>query len=485
MDSIQELVFFFGRLHVLLLHLPIGILLLAVVLEILSRRDRFSYLQSAVGFVWAAGALCAVGTAVLGYMHSTEGGFAGATLGAHRLAGTSLAALACIIWFARSAFAPLYAKAWPVGALGVVALLFLTGHFGGNLTHGDTYLAQYAPGFLHGLLGSPPTQLTRARPADFDSADLYLDVVAPALNQRCSNCHNDSKRKGEFSVASYATLMKGGKQGAVIVPGKPESSDLIRRINLAHDDEDFMPRDGKTPLTAEQGAAIAWWISVGAPPTASMATLKAPPETRAAVEAVLGFGGANPPASGDAQMASAGTPPPPDVPAAAPEVVNALESNGFVVRPIAAGNPLVQVDYTASRRIADADFARLAQIGKQIHSINLRSAGVTDAQLDTVGQFENLASLRLELNPVTDAGMSKLMNLKQLEYLNLYGTKVSDKGLAQLSRLEHLRTLFVWQTSATTAGIAALKRNRGELNVNGGFDPKTFPEGPKVIPVIN
>jgi len=484
----MDLIYFFGRLHVLLLHLPIGILLLAVVLEFMSRRGRFRHLQSAVGFVWAAGALCAIGTAALGYMHATEGGFEGAALDAHRLAGTSLALLACIVWLMRSRFSPLYAKAWPVAALGVVLLLFLTGHFGGNLTHGDTYLAQYAPGPLRGLLSSGRMRAARARPADLGSADIYLDVVAPALNQRCSTCHNDSKQKGEFSVASYASLMKGGKQGVVIVPGKPEASDLIRRINLAHDDKDFMPRDGKTPLTAEQGAAIEWWVSVGAPRTAAIASLKTTPEAHAALRSVLGFGKPHPAPAGeqpvDQQLADAAAPPP-DIPAAAPEVVTALESSGFIVRPIAANNPLVQVDYTAARSVNDTDFAQLARIGKQIHALNLRSAGATDAQLDIIGRFENLASLRLELNPVTDAGIAKLVNLKQLEYLNLYGTQVSDKGLAQLSRLDHLRTLFVWQTPATPAGIAALKRAHAGLSVNGGFDPKTFPEGPKVIPVIN
>lgn len=480
-----ELVYFLGRLHVLLLHLPIGILLLAVVLEIAARSQRFRYLQSAVGFVWGLGALSAVGTAALGYMHASEGGFEGDALDAHRLAGTSLALLACAVWFMRAWLSPLYSKAWPVAATAIVAMLFITGHFGGNLTHGDTYLAQYAPGPLRGLLGNADA-LPRPPPADLASADIYLDVVAPALRQRCSTCHNDNKRKGELSVASHAALMKGGKRGAVIVPGKPEASDLIRRINLGHDDKDFMPRDGKTPLTAEQTAAIAWWVAIGAPQTATLAKLQAPsPQTRAALESVLGFA-ASPVQPGDQHVADReGAPPAPNLPPADPRVVTALERNGFVVRAIAAGNPLVQVDYTAARHVTDADLGELAKIGPQIHSLNLRDAGLTDAQLAIVGKFEHLASLRLELNPITDAGVAHLLALQQLEYLNLYGTKVSDRGAAQLARLERLRSVFVWQTSITTAGIAELQRSHAELVVNGGFDPKTFPPGPKVIPVVN
>jgi uncharacterized membrane protein len=480
----QELIYFFGRLHVLLLHLPIGILLLAVALEIISRRERFRHLQSAVGFVWAMGAISAVGTATLGYMHSTESGFEGSALDAHRLAGTSLALLACAVWIARTKFSQVYARAWPAGSAAIVLLLLLTGHFGGNLTHGDTYLAQYAPGPLRSLLGYEDAPVTRAKPVNLDAADIYLDVVAPSLQQRCGNCHNDNKRKGELSMASYASLLKGGKNGAVIVPGRPAASDLIRRINLGHDDKDFMPHDGKTPLTSEQTAAITWWVSIGAPRTAAIAKLQAPPATRAALESVLGLGKQKLQA-GDQQAASNAAAPPPNIPPAEPDIVNSLESSGFVVRPIAVGNPLVQVDFTANRQITDAELAELAKIGPQIHALNLRSAGVGDMQLATIGRFDNLASLRLELNPITDAGVSRLLGLNQLEYLNLYGTKVSDAGVAQLSHLERLHKLFVWQTAITTAGIAELKRTRSELIVNGGFDPRNFPAGPTVIPVVN
>ena len=487
----MDLIYFFGRLHVLLLHLPIGILLLAVVLEIMSRRARLGHLRSSLGFVWAAGALSAVGTAALGYMHASEGGFEGEALDAHRLAGTTLALLACIVWFARARFGVLYGKIWSAGSVGVVLLLFLTGHFGGNLTHGDTYLAQYAPGPLRGLLGNEAADAARPKPASVEVADIYLDVVSPSLQQRCATCHNENKRKGEFSVASYADLMKGGKEGAVIVAGKPDASDLIRRIRLDPGHEDYMPKDGKTPLTPEQGAAIAWWISVGAPQSGAVGTLQPTPEATVALHSVLGFGGGNAPSAhegseGGPMLAGAPIPPPPpDLQPADAAAVNALESNGFVVRAVAKGNPLVVVDFTARRKLGDADLEALAKIGKQIHALNLRNAGLTDAQLATVGKFENLTHLRLEMNPITDAGVPQLLNLSKLEYLNLYGTKVGDRGLAQLAKLANLRDLFVWQTAITTAGIAELQRARAGLNVNGGFDPRTFPVGPKVIPVVN
>jgi uncharacterized membrane protein len=460
-----EFFYFLGRFHVLLLHLPIGILLLAVLLEIASRRTRFAHFAPSVPAIWLLGAASAIVTAVLGYLHAREGGFDGAAVEAHRIAGTSLAILATGTWLVRVKHGALYDRAWPVFSLVVVALLVLTGHFGGNLTHGNTYLAQYAPPPLRNLIGTP--DLTRPKPANLAAADVYVDVVAPALQQRCGSCHNDSKKKGGFSVAGYDKLMKGGEHGPVIAAGKAESSELIRRISLPPDDEDFMPQDGKTPLSAEQTASIRWWVASGAPRTGSVTALNPPIEIREQLVAALGL---SPAGTSPAQLAA----PSADVPPPDNAVLDALESKGFVVRAIAAGSPLVQVDYTASRRISDSDVAELAKIGSQVDTLNLRSAGLTDGQLAKLSPFRNLVRLRLELNPITDAGLEHLKTLPKLAYLNLYGTKIGDAGLASLGAIPSLREVFLWQTEVSRVALMRFRDAHEGLRIDAGFDRKSL-----------
>lgn len=490
-----EFLYFLGRFHVLLLHLPIGILLLAVVLEALSRGERFRGLASSLNVVWALGAATAIATVVLGYLHASEGGFDSAAVNAHRLTGTSLAVVAVIIALVRARFAGVYARVWAVGAVAIVALLFATGHFGGNLTHGDTYLTQYAPAPLHDLMGVPEEQVARAAPKDLASADLYLDVVAPAFRQRCSSCHNESKRKGGLSLATYAALMKGGEHGVVILAGQPDKSDLVRRISLSHDSSDFMPRDGKTPLTAEQTAAIRWWVAVGAPRKGTVQALNPAPEVLASIEVSPGLRASNPALAdtlGEAMHESGGNPEPDEpaddavnVPPAAVAALDDLERKGFAVRAISAGSPLLQADYTTSRPLTDDDMAALSEIAPQLRILNLRNAGTTDAQLKAIGTFENLTRLRLELNPVTDAGLAALSGLRKLEYLNLYGTRITNAGLLSLGSLPRLREVFVWQTQVTPAAIAEFERAHTQVKVVQGFDAKGFPDAPKVIPVVN
>ena len=60
-------------------------------------------------------------------------------------------------------------------------------------------------------------------------------------------------------------IQKGGENGAVIVPGKPDESPLLRRCELPLDDDDHMPPEGKPQPTAEELAALRAWLAAGAP----------------------------------------------------------------------------------------------------------------------------------------------------------------------------------------------------------------------------
>jgi uncharacterized membrane protein len=146
----QDFIYFLGRFHVLVLHLPIGIILAAVALDWIARNPRFRGLAAVSPFLWALAAVSAVATAALGYMHFAEGKFSGDSATAHRFFGTSVAALTVVIWWL-SRRPELYKRVNVATGIVALALVAITGHFGGNLTHGSSFLWQYAPGPLHSL----------------------------------------------------------------------------------------------------------------------------------------------------------------------------------------------------------------------------------------------------------------------------------------------------------------------------------------------
>ena len=69
--------------------------------------------------------------------------------------------------------------------------------------------------------------------------------------------------KGELFMNTFNDLLKGGKNGPAIVAGSLSKSELYKRITLDPEHEDFMPTDGKTPLTQVEVEIIKWWIEKG------------------------------------------------------------------------------------------------------------------------------------------------------------------------------------------------------------------------------
>jgi uncharacterized membrane protein len=281
----MDFIYFLGRLHVLALHLPIGIIYVAVLLEFLARRPRFAGLASAATFLWGAAAFTAIITVVLGLMHASEGGFTGESLERHRLLGIVIAIASTALWIFRPKAPTAYSKLQPLTGVAMLLLVALTGHYGGNMTHGSTYLLEYAPAPLKRLGGME----VRKQATSVAEADVFADVVHPMLELRCGSCHGEDTRKGKLSFATYELLMEGGEMFPAVVAGDLQESEMYARITLPDTSDDYMPKEGKTPLTADQIKIIKWWIESGAPGMGAVGALNPPEEISALISGELGL----------------------------------------------------------------------------------------------------------------------------------------------------------------------------------------------------
>jgi mono/diheme cytochrome c family protein len=86
----------------------------------------------------------------------------------------------------------------------------------------------------------------------------FTKQVTPILLNRCGKCHVEHTR-GELSMASYAQLMQGSKNGLIVQPGNGKGSRLYEVIESTD-----MPRGGGT-VPAEELALLVRWIDEGAP----------------------------------------------------------------------------------------------------------------------------------------------------------------------------------------------------------------------------
>jgi mono/diheme cytochrome c family protein len=89
--------------------------------------------------------------------------------------------------------------------------------------------------------------------------------IAPILEASCVKCHNETKKKGKLNMATKEGFEKGGEDGKLVEPGKPDDSALIKVILLPEDHDDAMPPKDKAPRpTKEQIETLKKWITDGA-----------------------------------------------------------------------------------------------------------------------------------------------------------------------------------------------------------------------------
>jgi len=88
----------------------------------------------------------------------------------------------------------------------------------------------------------------------------FESKIRPLLSKNCYACHTGAA-SGGLRLDSREALLKGGKDGVVVVPGHPESSLLVSALH--YNSALRMPPPG--PLAAEEVAAIEQWVKDGAP----------------------------------------------------------------------------------------------------------------------------------------------------------------------------------------------------------------------------
>jgi uncharacterized membrane protein len=254
-----------GRSHVVAVHFPIALLLLAGAIElgrVLIGKKEHS-ITAAVCLVF--GAFFAIVSSISGWFHGST--FApSAILTIHFYLGLATAAVSVLAICALiAARVKVYRAAVLVGAL----LVALTGHYGGSLTHGSGYLTEALWNKDEGGRMKDEKKSFIPHPSSFVSvhfpADGKIDFirdVQPIFAQSCYECHGPQKRRGQLRLDNKRSTFDGGNSGPAVVPGKSAESVLIKRV-LGQGIQKRMPVD-HPPLNDEQTKILVTWIDQGA-----------------------------------------------------------------------------------------------------------------------------------------------------------------------------------------------------------------------------
>ena len=434
-----------GRMHPLLLHFPIVILLLALLLEFFSFRMRYideKFYQVFADSLLLIGALSAAVTAMMGLILSREEGYHGSVMQWHKLGGVSIVWVSSFIYYSRDAS---WFRSWAVKVSCVVAVfcIIAASHLGSVLTHGENFLLA-------------PVTADEGKPVPFNEALVFKDVVKPIFIQKCVSCHNEKKQKGGLVLTDSASIVRGGQSGNLFDSTNGDIILLLKRIHLPLEEKKHMPPNGRPQLSDGELSLLANWVKLGHVFSRKVADLPLNDSFR--ILAAASFSGAE-----NEQF---------DFAAADEGDVRKLNNNYRLVEPISKGSPALSATLF-NRASYNAQLLQdLLAVKTQLIELNLNKLPVKDNDLKIISQFKNLRKLLLNFTDVTDAGISQLAALQQLRSLSLSGTKVTAAALKKVIASKELSAVAIWNTGISDKEIEQLKLINPTIDFITGYDGK-------------
>jgi uncharacterized membrane protein len=363
----------FGRMHPLILHFPVVLLVFYILWQLrFIRKFQTEQSKSIAEILLLAAAASAAVTALFGLLLSKEEGYDPDALAFHKYTGVSLSFVS-FIWCVLIKKFDKVKIANAIMSLVVFALLLITGDLGAGITHGKDYLI------------APILPKQEPRQVALEDAVVFTDMVQPILQSKCISCHNNKKAKGELIMETPAQILKGGKDGKLWDSIDVDASLLLKRIHLPEEDEKHMPPQGKPQLSQQEMNILYYWlkdssnftIKVTDLPTTDTLRMMALAIFKTNVEEKYEFAAAD------------------------EKTVKQLSNNNRVIVPLALNSPALAVDFYNSQNYDAQSLKDLLKLKEQVVSINLAHMPATDDDVATLAQFINLRKLNLNFSKVT------------------------------------------------------------------------------------
>jgi uncharacterized membrane protein len=452
----QSWLIFWGHFHPMLVHLPIGMFFMAGIIHFFYAQKQAAAQPIVVHMlIWTSG--FALISAAMGWSLAQAGEYDPGTLQIHQWLGVSTCVLSLGLTYVMRAGMSIRIT----NILFILGLLCLTitGHYGGNLTHGSDYLTASLPAPAQEMLGIKKEEVQEVpKITNLKEAAVYTQLVKPILTQRCISCHNAEKQKGKLRLDAPNFILAGGEEGPIIAAGKPLESELIKRLLLEQNDEHHMPPKGKTPLTENEISLLHWWIQQGADFNKKVAQLPSDEKINAILKTYT-----------QAELAMESAVFKQSVNAADEADLVRIRKHGLLANPISKDQNYIEVNAINAPRVTNKELADLRSINPQIIRLKLGNTGVNGDFLKEIADMPLLIFLDLQHTKITDQDLESLKNLAYLESINLVGTQISDRGLLTLAKIKSLKRLYLWQTRVTEKGVAQLKKMRPDVAIQSGF----------------
>jgi len=425
-----------SKLHPLIVHLPIGVLLFAGLMFGLKKWQSTKQYDQAISLALALSFVSALWAVVTGLFLAKNGDYDVDYLAKHKWLGIATTAFTLILYlsFRRKKENHLDLVLFLIS----IALVGVTGHFGGTLTHGADFLTK------------SPVQKKNALPDDLENAKVFDQIISPILEKKCVSCHNSNKQKGELLMTSMAELLKGGENGPIFDFEQPEKSEFLTRIHLPKTEKLHMPPKGKVQLNDNEIKLLEWWVQNKACDDCVVA------ETTKSEEALLVL---NEIKEEDVSIKPYSQ-----------KQVAALAKQGVLISSASESSPFLSLTIQNEDQVSPSMIKAMKPVKKNIKQLNVSFSKFDMKLVNFIADLKNLEVLQLQQSSITDEGISKLRNLPNLKTLNVYGTQVSDNSVKSLAMLQNLERIYGWNSELTTEGFNELQDQRPNLSIERGVE---------------
>jgi uncharacterized membrane protein len=456
------LLVFFGRFHPLLLHFPIVLILLTLTFEGLNiyqskkgdQKLRLPKLSALVGPLLVASAITTLITVVGGFLLFQSGEYRGELVRQHLWGGVllmiSLNSAALLYWWPNRQTDKRIQVPYQGFLLLAGALVVITSHIGGTITHGQDFLTEHMPS----LRPDKPAPVELKEPSELL---VFEDLIMPIMEDKCQSCHNQYKVKGGLVLTSYASLIKGGdSEKQLLVTGDPNQSELFHRLILPMADDERMPPAEKPQLEPYEVDLFEWWINNGA---AENMQLGANPSDT--ISGILDQYLPNLYQSERLKVRQKN-----ELDELTEELTELGEDIGLVIEQ----DQEYRGFFTVSMRMPPAlitnhSIEKLRTYAPLFSKVSLPGADIDDEALFVLGKMTNLRDLYLPKTCVTGEGLAYLKDLKMLESINLSNSELSNAGILNLIHLPEIKTVYVWGAETDTVVLESLRTYLPEVKI--------------------
>jgi len=430
-----------GHLHPALVHLPIGIIIMAIIYEWWTGTD--SILMWGMAFFTS---LLAMGT---GLVLLFSGYFEGLNMFLHMVMGYLTVALTGLMFIGKKKDIRLFGAQNVILKAVLLIVLMIGGHMGGELSHGENYL---------------PNPLKESAPmiAEVDPTEpvvVYDNIIQPIFQAKCNRCHENGDERGKLNMQTKEGLLSDKYGDPAVAPGDLGNSKIYKRMSLHPWEHKYMPPSGPD-LTYAEKRIIEWWILSGASFDKTVSDLDPPAD----IQEILLY-------EYDIELDDQSFYDRNEVPEAHPSIIQDLINIGMNVSPLADNIHYLEVNLKGqSSEVDESKLTSLLEIKDQLTWLDLSDSNLTDDMAQVISQFSNLTKLKIQNTQITDESIQLMGSLMNLNVLNIYNTSVTDESIASLSELSQLEKLYVWQTQISKEGINELKQRLPNTEIIGAAE---------------